>query len=180
MTAPTSAEQVQRSDMPRPSFNVLLNPRSMVAPWLLQHTQADAENSEMLRAFNDCSSFCSSAKFGCSAPNDQRSADALLHRHSIVTSTHPSPQGPCCSFCFAITFVPLALPETSKVSVFLPLCPLHAVQRSSAPASAPAVVVVLIFSTQAAALRLSLQCHQRGSTFQIQQESDVTRTSSHD
>jgi hypothetical protein len=46
----------------------------------------------------------------------------------------------------------LVLPETSKVSFFLPLCLLHAVQHSSAFALASAIVVTSTFSTRAAAL----------------------------
>jgi hypothetical protein len=54
----SSSAQAPHLDMPRPSFNVPLNPCSIIAPSLLQRAQADAENSEMLRAFNDCSNFC--------------------------------------------------------------------------------------------------------------------------
>jgi hypothetical protein len=99
-TVPSSA-QAQNSDVMRPTFKVLLNPRSITPPSLLRHTQA----------------LTAPAARSISLP----------------------------------AFVPLALPETSKVSFFSTLCPLHAVQRSSACALASATVIASIFSTRAAA-----------------------------
>jgi hypothetical protein len=46
------------------------------------------------------------------------------------------------SILLPLSSVPLALPETSKVSLFLPLRLLHAVQRSSASASASAIMLL--------------------------------------
>jgi hypothetical protein len=86
----TFVPEAQNSDMLRPLFNVLLNPCSIITPLLLKCTQADTENSEMLGAFNDCSNFCSSTKFGHATPNVQRSAEPLFHCHSIVAPPHPS------------------------------------------------------------------------------------------
>jgi hypothetical protein len=54
------------------------------------------------------------------------------------------------SILLPLLFVSLALPETSKVPLFLPLRVLQAAQRSSVSASV--IVIASIFSARAAAL----------------------------
>jgi hypothetical protein len=87
-----------------------------------------------------CFIFCPSATFGHATPIVQCTAATLvpLLIHCTQALMVPSDH----SISLPLLSVPLALPETSKVSFFLPLCLLHAVQYSSASASASVIMLL--------------------------------------